>query len=297
MKRPMAAFLTQLLLALRSWFPRRVRIEAENLILRQQLVVLRRKPPRRARLWNIARFLFVWSYRLYPSLLDAIIIVQPEAVIGWHRRGFRAYGRSKSRHVGGRLRIDSEVRALIRRMSHETPLWGAPRIHGELLMRGIEAKGSDWGREGRHFRSSNTESSTGAAWRERRERVWKAVHIDYTAASGPRRVRDHLPAAKADRRLKSRFAEINVCFGLRGIRSVGLEDRAQVRLAEHDNLVNAFATNRSEIVVQRAHSATVRVVQYDGPNFYRTNAASVRRSECAVAVANQMTRRFCQRSQ
>src|SRR6266851_8889943 len=88
MKRPMVATLTQLLPAIRSWFARRARLEAENLILRQQLVVLRRKSPKRARLWNIDRLLLVWSYRLYPSLLDAIIIVQPETVIRWHRHGF-----------------------------------------------------------------------------------------------------------------------------------------------------------------------------------------------------------------
>ena len=92
-KRPMVAFLTQLLLAIQSRFTRRARLEAENLILRQQLVVLRRKSPTRVRLWNIDRLLLVWLYRLYPSLLDAIIIVQPETVIHWHRRGFRAYWR------------------------------------------------------------------------------------------------------------------------------------------------------------------------------------------------------------
>ena len=89
MKRPMVAFLSQLLLAIRSRFTRRARLEAENLLLRQQLVVLRRKSPRRVRLWNIDRLLLVWLYRLYPSLLDAIIIVKPETVIRWHRRGFR----------------------------------------------------------------------------------------------------------------------------------------------------------------------------------------------------------------
>lgn len=146
MKRPMVAFLTQLLLAIRSRFTRRARLEAENLLLRQQLVVLRRKSPTRVRLWNIDRLLLVWLYRLYPSLLDAIIIVQPETVIRWHRRGFRAYWRWKSRHVGGRPRIDSEMRALIRRMSRENPLWGAPRIHGELLMLGIEVAESTVGR-------------------------------------------------------------------------------------------------------------------------------------------------------
>ena len=145
-KRPMVAFLSQLLLAIRSRFTRRARLEAENLILRQQLVVLRRKSPTRVRLWNIDRLLLVWLYRLYPSLLDAIIIVQPETLLRWHRRGFRAYWRWKSRHVGGRPRIDSEMRALIRRMSRENPLWGAPRIHGELLMLGIEVAESTVGR-------------------------------------------------------------------------------------------------------------------------------------------------------
>ena len=92
LKRPMVvAFLSQLLLAIRSRFTRLARLEAENLLLHQQLVVLRRKSPTRVRLWNIDRLLLVWLYRLYPSLLDAIIIVQPETVIRWHRRGFRAY--------------------------------------------------------------------------------------------------------------------------------------------------------------------------------------------------------------
>jgi hypothetical protein len=106
-------------------------MEAENLGLRQQLVVLRRASPKRVRLCNLDRLLFVWSYRLCPSLLDSIVIVLPETVIGWHRRGFRAYRRWKSRQVGGRPRIDSEIRALIRRMNRENPLWGAPRIHGD----------------------------------------------------------------------------------------------------------------------------------------------------------------------
>jgi hypothetical protein len=101
-KQPMVALLTQLLLVIRSWFVRRARLEAEILILRQQLVVLRRKSPKRVRLWNLDRLMMAWLYRLYPSLLDAIIIVQPETVIRWHRRGFRAYWHWKSRHLGGR---------------------------------------------------------------------------------------------------------------------------------------------------------------------------------------------------
>jgi hypothetical protein len=98
------------------------------------------------RLCNIDRLLLAWVYRLYLPLLDAIIIVQPETVIRWHRHGFRAYWRWKSRYVGDRPRIDSEMRAPIRRMSRENPLWGAPRIHGELLMLGIEVAESTVGR-------------------------------------------------------------------------------------------------------------------------------------------------------
>ena len=112
MKRPMVAFLIQLLCAIRSRFTRRARLEAENLLLRQQLVVLRRKSPTRVRLWNIDRLLLVWLYRLYPSLLDAIIIVQPETVLRWHQRGFRAYWRAGSasprrRPSGDRFRYSS----------------------------------------------------------------------------------------------------------------------------------------------------------------------------------------------
>ena len=102
--------LIQLLLAMRSRFTRRARLEAENLILRQQLAISRRKFPRRVRLWNIDRLLMVWLYRLYSSLLDAIIIVQPKTVIRWHRRGFRAYGHWKSRHAGGRLSTGTAAR-------------------------------------------------------------------------------------------------------------------------------------------------------------------------------------------
>jgi hypothetical protein len=75
---------------------------------------------------------------MLPTHLNAVTVVNPETVIRWHRRGFRAYWRWKSRRQGGRRKIDGEIRDLIRRMSKENPLWGAPRIHGELLMPGIE---------------------------------------------------------------------------------------------------------------------------------------------------------------
>jgi transposase InsO family protein len=133
----MFAFLTKLLLVARSRLKSRARLEAENLVLRQQVIVLSRKSPSRVRLRNIDRLIFVWLYRFFPAILNAIV-VKPETVIRWHQRGFRACWRWKSRRRGGRPKIDREIRDLIRRMNKENPPWGAPRIHGELLMLGIE---------------------------------------------------------------------------------------------------------------------------------------------------------------
>ena len=134
----MVEWLKQLAYALSLRFKSRARLEAENLVLRQQLNVLMRKLPKRLRLTNSDRLLLVWLYRLFPSILSAIRIVRPETVIRWHRRGFQAYWRWKSRPGVGRPPIDGEIRDLIRQMSMANPLWGAPRIHGELLMLGID---------------------------------------------------------------------------------------------------------------------------------------------------------------
>ena len=139
------ALLSKILLALRSVLEVSASREAEILVLRQQLLVLRRKSPKRAGLRNIDRLILVWLCRLFPSLLDALVIVKPETVLRWHRGGFRAYWRWKSWR-GGRPRIRRELRELIRRISRENPLWGAPRIHGELLMLGIDVSESTVGR-------------------------------------------------------------------------------------------------------------------------------------------------------
>ena len=117
--------------------PRR-RLEAEILVLRHQLNVLQQRAPRRLHLRWVDRALFIWLYRRYPRILDAVTIVRPETVVRWHRMGYAAYWRWKSRPRGGRPRIRKEVRDLIRRISIENPLWGAPRIHGELLKLGID---------------------------------------------------------------------------------------------------------------------------------------------------------------
>ena len=116
----------------------RVRIEAENLALRHQLNIVCRSAPNRVRLRRCDRFLFIWLYRLWSGVLDSVVIIKPETVVRWHRRGFKAFWRWKSRGHPGRPRIPKEVRDLIREVSLANPLWGAPRIHGELLKLGIE---------------------------------------------------------------------------------------------------------------------------------------------------------------
>ena len=107
-----------------SLFKPRAKLAAEILVLRQQLNVLRRQVSKRPQLSNIDRFLFVWLYRRCPRILDVKTIVRPETVVCWHRMGFAAYWRWKSRPLGGRPWIRKEVRDLIRRMSFENPLWG-----------------------------------------------------------------------------------------------------------------------------------------------------------------------------
>ena len=145
-QRAMFSWLIRVLLVLRSLCDARASREAEILVLRQQLLVLNRRSAARRRLRNIDRLILVWLCRLLPSMLDAVVIVKPETVLRWHRRGFRAYWRWKSWRRSGRPRIDRELRTLIRSMSRENPTWGAPRIHGELLMLGIDVSESTVGR-------------------------------------------------------------------------------------------------------------------------------------------------------
>src|SRR5690348_14613540 len=133
----MIALIWLLLAVLASPFKSKLRLEAENAILRHQLIVLRRKLKGRARLTNNDRWFFVQMYRWFPSILTVVTIVQPETLVRWHRAGFRRYWRWKSNVRGGRPRIEMELRALIRQMSAENQLWGAPRIHGELLKLGF----------------------------------------------------------------------------------------------------------------------------------------------------------------
>ena len=134
----MIGLLCFVLAVLASPFKSKLRLEAENAVLRHQLIVLRRRLHGRVRLTNNDRWFLVQLYRWFPSILQVLTIIQPETLVRWHRAGFRCYWRWKSRPLGGRPPIDTELRALIRRMSVENPLWGAPRIHGELLKLGFE---------------------------------------------------------------------------------------------------------------------------------------------------------------
>src|SRR5260370_23521656 len=134
----MIAFLILFLRVLVSPFRTRARLEAEIVLLRHQLNLLRRRVPSKPKMTVADRLLFVWLYRLFPSVLNVVAIIKPDTVVRWHRTGFRLYWRWKSRARGGRPRIPAEIRGLIRYMSLANRLSGAPRIHGELLNLGIE---------------------------------------------------------------------------------------------------------------------------------------------------------------
>ena len=124
--------------ALVGFFQPRVSLQAEILVLRHQLNVLRRKSPKRSTFSKFDRLIFGGLYGLAPNVLSALAIVKPETVIGWHRAGFCLYWRWESRSPGGRPKLSADIRKLIRDISLANPLWGAPRIHGELLKLGID---------------------------------------------------------------------------------------------------------------------------------------------------------------
>lgn len=135
----MLALVVAVVATLRSATRSRLQLTAEILALRHQLAVLRQQAPKRLRLRRLDRFVWVVLSHLWSGWRDAVQIVTPDTVVGWHRQGFALYWRwrSRSRHPG-RPRLCPEIRALIRRMQQANPLWGAPRIHAELRKLGIE---------------------------------------------------------------------------------------------------------------------------------------------------------------
>lgn len=135
----MKAVLSSFLYMLRWCFRTRAGLQIEILALRHQLAVRQRQTNKRASLRTADRLLWVMLSRLWGQWRSALVIVKPETVIAWQRKGFRLYWRWKSRAgKSGRPCISREIRELIRKMSSANPLWGAPRIHGELLKLGIE---------------------------------------------------------------------------------------------------------------------------------------------------------------
>lgn len=137
----LSAFVSLLSFRLRS----RADLELELVALRHQVAVLRRQHKGRLQLFSTDRLLWLWLYRIWPQALSAMVLVKPATVIQWHRKGFRLYWRWRSHHLG-RPKMSPEARHLIRQLSLANPLWGAPRIHGELLKLGIEVSQATVGR-------------------------------------------------------------------------------------------------------------------------------------------------------
>jgi putative transposase len=134
----MMSLLMSLLLTLRTWAHSRAALQLEVLALRHQLQVLQRSRPRRLRLAKTDRCFWAMLSRLWTEWRTALVIVKPETVIAWHRRGFRLWWTWKSRRRIGRPTAPADIQTLIRTMAQANPRWGAPRIHGELLKLGID---------------------------------------------------------------------------------------------------------------------------------------------------------------
>jgi transposase InsO family protein len=134
----MRSVIVSLLVTLRAWLRDRAALQLEILALRHQLQVLERTCPRRVRLTPSDRLLWVWLSQVWQGWRAAVVIVKPETVLSWHRRGFRLLWTWKSRHRPGRPAVPPDVRELIRSMSGANPLWGAPRTHGELTKLGVD---------------------------------------------------------------------------------------------------------------------------------------------------------------
>src|SRR5262245_41814055 len=127
-----------LLLTLRGLMRARIALHLEILALRHQLQVLQRSRPRRLHLMKADRWLWAWLSTSWATWRTTLVIVKPETVLAWLRQGFRLYWTWKSRRRIGRPTVAADVRTLIRTISERNPLWGAPRIHGELLKLGMD---------------------------------------------------------------------------------------------------------------------------------------------------------------
>jgi hypothetical protein len=133
----MSSLFVALFALLASSFRTRAALQAEILALRHQLAVFQKNAPRRLRLHRCDRLFWVVLHRFWSGWRRCLEMVQPDTVVRWHRQAFAWHWTRKSRRLPGRPEVAANIRDLIRRMSQANPLWGAPRIHGELLKLGI----------------------------------------------------------------------------------------------------------------------------------------------------------------
>ena len=161
-----------LLTLIRALAADRARLAMENLVLRHQINVLKRNV-KRARLQDSDRAFWVLIRRFFKEWKDHLVLVKPETVIRWHRNGFRYYWRRKSRSKPGRPPISMEVIHLIRRMSTENVLWGAPRIKSELALLGHEVAKSTVAK----YMVRRTDRDRSQCWR-----TFLANHLNVSAA-------------------------------------------------------------------------------------------------------------------
>ncbi len=149
-----------LLAAARVFLRSRIGTSLQVLALRQQVAVLKGKRSRPT-LNRLDRLFWTALRNLWPRRSDALVIVKPETVVGWHRAGFRLYWRWRSQRCGGRPKISQEIRTLVRTMAVENLKWGAPKIHGELLKLGFEVSEST---VARYLRGLRRRGDPGKRW-------------------------------------------------------------------------------------------------------------------------------------
>jgi putative transposase len=142
----MTPFFIALLALIASTFQTRAAQQAEILALRHQIAVLQQSRPRRLRLRQSDRLLWIWLSRFWPGWRRWLRILKPDTVLRWHRRAFTRYWTRKSRRRPGRPGLTAAIRDLIEQMGQANFLWGAPRIHGELLKLGIQVAPSTVGK-------------------------------------------------------------------------------------------------------------------------------------------------------
>jgi transposase InsO family protein len=243
-----------IVVTLGSPFKSKLRLQAENAVLRHQLMVLRRRLHGRVHLTSHDRWFLIQLYRWFPSILQVLAIIKPETLVRWHRAGFRYHWRWKSRPLGGRPQIETELRMLIRQMSIENPLWGAPRIHGELLKLGFEVAQSSVAKYMVKRRGSPSQG-----WRtflhnhapdiaamdlfvvptisfdllyafvivrmDRRELVWISVTTHPTAEWVARQITEAFPWNEAPRYMIRDRDQIYGAAVTRRLRAIGIRDR------------------------------------------------------------------------